>query len=190
MCGFHLAWGWLAVTEETGPAATWGQVCIALLIQRASDKAPAVRAKAVANLAALVEQWCSQQTGPMAADFGLFRQVTLRDSMSCQCTCLHSALKTLNLLVHLLHNSQSSPDLLLKLSGCARHCIYEEVYHDTRHLGCDTWVCIAAWVCTSQILTVSKIWLCHLQDWAAPVPFVRSNEQSACILIASACKTS
>ena len=63
------------MAEESGPAATWGQVCIALLIQRASDKAPAVRAKAVGNLAALIETWCSQQTGPLAATLALFRQV-------------------------------------------------------------------------------------------------------------------
>ena len=64
------------MAEESGPAATWGQVCIALLIQRASDKAPAVRAKAVGNLAALIETWCSQQTGPLAATLALFRQVS------------------------------------------------------------------------------------------------------------------
>ena len=67
---------WLAVGEEEGAAATWGQVCIALLIQRASDKAAAVRAKAVSNLAGLIEHWCSQRDGPLHASLGLFRQVS------------------------------------------------------------------------------------------------------------------
>lgn len=64
-----------AAAAESGPPATWGQVCIAMLIQRASDKAAAVRAKAVGNLASIIELWCSQKAGPLAASLGQFRQV-------------------------------------------------------------------------------------------------------------------
>ena len=46
-----------------------------MLIQRASDKAAAVRAKAVGNLASIIELWCSQKAGPLAASLGQFRQV-------------------------------------------------------------------------------------------------------------------
>ena len=46
-----------------------------MLIQRASDKAAAVRAKAVGNLASIVELWCGQKAGPLAASLGQFRQV-------------------------------------------------------------------------------------------------------------------
>ena len=47
-----------------------------MLIQRASDKAAAVRARAVSNLASLVELWCKQKAGPLAASLGHFRQVS------------------------------------------------------------------------------------------------------------------
>ncbi|KAL3140653.1 hypothetical protein ABBQ32_005219 [Trebouxia sp. C0010 RCD-2024] len=63
-----------AAAAECGPPATWGQVCIAMLIQRASDKAAAVRAKAVANLASVIELWCGQKAGPLHASLGEFRQ--------------------------------------------------------------------------------------------------------------------
>lgn len=66
---------WHAETAECGPPATWGQVCIAMLIQRASDKAAAVRGKAVGNLASIIELWCGQKEGPLAASLGQFRQV-------------------------------------------------------------------------------------------------------------------
>ena len=67
-----------AAAAECGPPATWGQVCTAILIQRASDKAAAVRARAVANLASIIELWCKQKDGPLAVTLGQFRQV--RDS--------------------------------------------------------------------------------------------------------------
>lgn len=47
-----------------------------MLIQRASDKAAAVRAKAVANLASVIELWCGQKAGPLHASLGEFRQVS------------------------------------------------------------------------------------------------------------------
>ena len=46
-----------------------------MLIQRASDKAAAVRAKAVGNLASIIELWCGQKAGPLATSLGQFRQV-------------------------------------------------------------------------------------------------------------------
>ena len=46
-----------------------------MLIQRASDKAAAVRAKAAGNLASIIELWCGQKAGPLAASLGQFRQV-------------------------------------------------------------------------------------------------------------------
>ena len=46
-----------------------------MLIQRASDKAAAVRGKAVGNLASIIELWCGQKAGPLAASLGQFRQV-------------------------------------------------------------------------------------------------------------------
>lgn len=64
-----------AVAAECGAPATWGQVCIAMLIQRASDKAAAVRARAISNLASIIEHWCGQKAGPMAVSMGQFRQV-------------------------------------------------------------------------------------------------------------------
>ncbi|KAL0028583.1 hypothetical protein WJX79_003483 [Trebouxia sp. C0005] len=63
-----------AVPAECGPASTWGQVCIAMLIQRASDKAAAVRGRAISNLASIIEHWCAQTHGPMAASLAQFRQ--------------------------------------------------------------------------------------------------------------------
>ena len=75
-----------AVAAECGPPATWGQVCIAMLIQRASDKAAAVRARAISNLASIIEHWCAQKAGPMAASIGQFRQV---DSWPCAVSAVY-----------------------------------------------------------------------------------------------------
>lgn len=39
--------------------APWGTVCLAVLVQRISDKAAVVRSKAIANLATFIAEWTS-----------------------------------------------------------------------------------------------------------------------------------
>ncbi|KAK9803508.1 hypothetical protein WJX73_000161 [Symbiochloris irregularis] len=52
-------------TEETANStpAPWGTVCLAVLTQRCADKAPAVRAKALGLLAAVVNGWLETGSG-------------------------------------------------------------------------------------------------------------------------------
>ena len=64
-----------AASEPLGLPAAWGQVCIALLVHRCSDKAPSVRARAVANLAALVEAVLIGKPGSMGEQPGAVREV-------------------------------------------------------------------------------------------------------------------
>ncbi len=66
-----------SAAAECGSPATWGQVCIAMLIQRASDKAAAVRARAISNLASVIEHRCAQKTSPPASSLSQFRQVLI-----------------------------------------------------------------------------------------------------------------
>ena len=65
-----------AASESLKLPAAWGQVCIALLVHRCSDKAPSVRARAVANLAALVEAGLTGKPGSIGAQPGPFREVS------------------------------------------------------------------------------------------------------------------
>ena len=71
-----------------------------MLIQRASDKSAAVRARAITNLASIIEHWGAQKSGPLAASIGQFRQVP--DSIN------HMLAKLLMLhpTLHLVHAQQ------------------------------------------------------------------------------------
>ena len=54
-------------------AASCGQICIAILAQRASDKSPAVRSKALAGLASILSAWMARKED---AQLVQLRQVT------------------------------------------------------------------------------------------------------------------
>lgn len=56
-------------------AATTGQIIVAVLVQRASDKSPAVRSKALAGLAGLVTEWLERKESSQIAQL---RQVSLQ----------------------------------------------------------------------------------------------------------------
>jgi hypothetical protein len=46
--------------KEGARAAPWGVVCLAVLTQRSADKAPVVRAKALAHLASIISAHASE----------------------------------------------------------------------------------------------------------------------------------
>lgn len=57
----------------------WGTICLAVLHQRASDKAAAVRSKAIGNLASVVSAWGNADHSSEAS--AQFREVTQHHSV-------------------------------------------------------------------------------------------------------------
>lgn len=68
---------WNVADGELPPSSSllvpWGTICLAVLIQRASDKAAAVRSKALGNLASFVSAWANADHPSEASAH--FRQV-------------------------------------------------------------------------------------------------------------------
>lgn len=66
-----------ALGESSSTPAPWGTVCLAVLTQRCSDKAPSVRAKALSHLAGVISHWLEDKRGNGDSERakGQFRQV-------------------------------------------------------------------------------------------------------------------
>lgn len=60
----------LVVDGQEVMAAPWGAVCLAVLVQRCSDKAAAVRGRALQSLAAVVASWTSFHGGNSREEVG------------------------------------------------------------------------------------------------------------------------
>ncbi len=84
--------------EDASPAPC-GTICLALLLQRCSDKSAAVRGKALANLAAAVRDMLAAQQGADSAHMLHCRQVGQIPETNPPAT-FHQALHRLHYNVH------------------------------------------------------------------------------------------
>lgn len=62
-------------------AAPWGAVLLAVLVQRCSDKAAAVRGRAMQNLAGVVAAWASFNGGNSREEVGTIASLLLSASL-------------------------------------------------------------------------------------------------------------